>query len=261
MVLLQQTQNIVIHSHPIWGNVFFYLFITILISSILSIIRLIFSLKNKIKENGLREQQHVAKVDNIRRENTETLENIRVEMLRKEEETSRHWMESEKETLRVLNGVTNLLEMSDRVGKIEFNDIKEGLQAIRTGIVNEKLLIEKLKISDERYQQLFHNNIIGIAYHEMIYDVEGVPCDYKYIAVNQAFEDLTGLDKDYVVGKTVLELLPNLESSWITNFGNVAMTGVPMVFENYNKDLGKTYKVTAYSTEPNKFISIFMVIK
>ena len=70
----------------------------------------------------------------------------------------------------------------------------------------------------------------------------GKPIDYRYIAVNQAFEELTGLNKDEVIGKTVLEILPELEPTWINNFGHVAMTGTPMCFENYSKELNKTYK-------------------
>ena len=260
MLFLQQAQNHLQSIHPLWDNAFFYLFIATVI--ILGISLIIFNkiFKKKSFDLKLTQQQHIARIDNIRKENIKTLENIRVEMLRKEEERSHQWMESEKEALHVLNGVSNLLDLTDRVQKIEFNNFNEGLKAIRREIINEKKLIKKLKISDERYQLLFNNSIIGIAYHEVIYDKNGKPCDFRYVAVNQAFEDLTGFNKEDVIGKTMLELLPELEISWIANFGSVAMTGTPMIFENYSKELNKTYKVTAYSTEPNKLISIFMVI-
>lgn len=143
MVFLEQTQNLITHTHPIWGNVFFYLLFTVIIVGGFLVFRLIRNLNKKTTENILREQQHVAKLDNIRRENTERLEHIRVEMLRKEEESTRQWMESEKETLHVLNGVSNLLEITNRISKVEFEKIHKGLEVIKTGIDNEKKLNDK----------------------------------------------------------------------------------------------------------------------
>lgn len=143
MVFLEQTQNLITHTHPIWGNVFFYLLFTVIIVGGFLVFRLIRNLNKKTTENILREQQHVAKLDNIRRENTERLEHIRVEMLRKEEESTRQWMESEKETLHVLNGVSNLLEITNRISKVEFEKIHKGLEEIKTGIDNEKKLNDK----------------------------------------------------------------------------------------------------------------------
>ena len=61
------------------------------------------ALKKKSAEIKLIQQQHVAKVDIIRKEHSDTLEKIRIEMLKREEERNRQWMESEKETLHVLN--------------------------------------------------------------------------------------------------------------------------------------------------------------
>ena len=87
------------------------------------------------------QQQHVARVDVVRKENSDKLESLRVEMLKREEERSRQWMESEKETLHVLNGVSNLLELSDKVDKAEFKKINKVLVAIETAV--NKLIQDK----------------------------------------------------------------------------------------------------------------------
>ena len=96
-----------------------------------SIIIAMKTIKRKTAEIKLLQQQHVAKIDLIRGDHAETLEKIRVEMLKHEEERGRQWMESEKETLHVLNGVSMLLDLNDKIGKIESEKILLKLDEIR----------------------------------------------------------------------------------------------------------------------------------
>ena len=206
----------------------------------------------------LMQQQHVARVDVIRKEHEEKFESLRVEMLKREEDRVRQWMESEKETLHVLNGVSNLLELSDKVDKVEFKKMNKALNAIETKIIAEKKLMSELQESERKYRQLFENSIVAISVHDIILDEKGKPCDYRFIDVNSAFEEITGLVG--VIGKTCLEVIPDVEPYWIEIFGNVAITGNPITFENYNKSTGKNYRVTAYAPEPNKFIAISVEI-
>lgn len=135
--------EVINHAHPIWHNVFFYLFIGVIMLFGIGIMAMVRALHNKTKHAELIEHQHVARVDNIRKENEEKLDGIRVEMLKREEERSRQWMESERETLRVLNGVSNLLDLSDRFDKSRLDKISTVVTEI-----NEK--IEKLKLKDEK---------------------------------------------------------------------------------------------------------------
>jgi len=137
MTLLQ----IATHTHPIWSNVFFYLLIVAVLGFVLYSLYMIMLMRKKSAEMKLVQQQHVARVDVVRKENSDKLESLRVEMLKREEERSRQWMESEKETLHVLNGVSNLLELSDKVDKAEFKKINKVLVAIETAV--NKLIQDK----------------------------------------------------------------------------------------------------------------------
>lgn len=118
------------HYHPIWNNVFFYLFIAaiILFASVIFIIKDVFEMNKK--ELKLSREQHAAKIDKIRGEQSNTLENLRIEMLKREEERTRQWIESEKETLHVLNGVSNLLDLTDKIGRVESEKIIAKLEEI-----------------------------------------------------------------------------------------------------------------------------------
>jgi hypothetical protein len=91
----------------------------------------------KTAEMKLVQQQYAAKIDVIRKEHAETLEKIRVDMLNREQERTRQWIESEKETLHVLNGVSNLLDLNEKINKFESDKILEKLNEIQIKV--EKL--------------------------------------------------------------------------------------------------------------------------
>lgn len=111
--------------------------------------------------------------------------------------------------------------------------------------------------SEKRYRQLFDEMMSGFATHEIICDSQGVPVDYRFIAINMAFEKMTGLKSENLVGKTILEILPTSEKTWIQRYGEVALTGQPAQFENYSGALDRYFEVRAFSPENGKFATIF----
>ena len=130
--MLFQSILLQVASHyPVWNNAFFYLFILSTTTLMVFAVTTMKIIKRKTAETKLLQQQHVAKIDLIRGDHADTLEKIRVEMLKKEEERGRQWMESEKETLHVLNGVSMLLDLNDKIGKIESEKILLKLDEIR----------------------------------------------------------------------------------------------------------------------------------
>ncbi len=114
--------------------------------------------------------------------------------------------------------------------------------------------------SAERNRALIASMAEGLAVHEIILDDRGEPCDYRFLEINSAFEAMTGLRAEDVVGRTVREVLPGIERIWIERFGAVALTGEPVRFESYSDGLGKHYGVVAYSPERGQFAAIFFDI-
>jgi two-component system, cell cycle sensor histidine kinase and response regulator CckA len=110
---------------------------------------------------------------------------------------------------------------------------------------------------EQDYQTLFRETLNGLALHEIICDPQGKPVDYRFLAVNPAFERMTGLKAQYVTGKTVVEVLPGTEAHWIETYGKVALTGEPVFFENYSQELDRHFQVTAFRPAPNQFACIF----
>ena len=112
----------------------------------------------------------------------------------------------------------------------------------------------------EKYRLLLEKLPHAFAYHQIVTDTEGVPVDYIFLEVNEAFEKMTGLKRDEVIGRKVTEVLPGIKKSgfdWIGVYGKVAMSGKPVRFENYSEPLGRWYDVSAYSDEYGYFAVTF----
>jgi len=118
-------------------------------------------------------------------------------------------------------------------------------------------LLRRATESEGRYRDLFHSMLDGYALHEMLYDADGNPVDYQFLEVNPAFENLTGLRADDIVGKTLLEALPGSETYWIETYGKIALEGGTIRFENYSAVLDRHYEVVAYQPKPDHFACAF----
>jgi PAS domain S-box-containing protein/putative nucleotidyltransferase with HDIG domain len=134
---------------------------------------------------------------------------------------------------------------------------KEYFVAVFDVITERKEAEKKLRASEERYRSMVTNTMSAVALHEMLYDPEGRPCDYRFLTVNPAFEKLTGFSPEQVEGKTVLQVLPGLDPFWIETYGRVVATGAPVAFERYGENLKRYFRVMAYKTQDNQFTTIF----
>lgn len=135
-------------------------------------------------------------------------------------------------------------------------DVAFGIVTLRLRAEHERQE-QALRASRERYQLLFDAMLDGFALHEIICDPEGHPCDYRFLEVNPAFERLTGLKASEILGRTVLQVLPDTEPVWIETYGRVALTGESTRFENHTLALKKHFEVVAFSPRPNQFATIF----
>ncbi len=117
--------------------------------------------------------------------------------------------------------------------------------------------ITALRRSEQQYAQLFREMLNAFALHEILCDDQGLPVDYRFLAVNPAFERLIGLSSAQIVGRTVLSVLPHTEPHWISTYGKVALTGEPIRFENYSREIGKHFSINAFCPAPGQFACLF----
>ncbi|MFH1155244.1 MAG: transporter substrate-binding domain-containing protein [Pseudomonadota bacterium] len=118
----------------------------------------------------------------------------------------------------------------------------------------------ELKESEEKFRLLFENMINGFALHKLIVNEKSQPADYVFMDVNPAFERLTGLKRENILGRTVTEILPGTENDpadWIGRYGRVALTGEETRFEHYSQALGKWFSILAFSPRKGQFATLF----
>jgi len=125
-------------------------------------------------------------------------------------------------------------------------------RAIRHALDRHRIQ-QALRQSENNFRQLFESMAAGFALHEIIRDEAGNPSDYRFLQVNPAFEVVTGLKAKDLLGRTVREVMPNVEPHWIERYGRVATTGESIQFENFSQDLNRHYQVAAYSPKPEHF--------
>jgi PAS domain S-box-containing protein len=117
---------------------------------------------------------------------------------------------------------------------------------------------EVLRESEERYRTLFNTLIEGFCIVEVIFDDRARPIDYRFLEVNPAFENQTGLHD--APGKLMRELAPDHEVHWFEIYGKVALTGEPARFVSEARALNHWYDVSAFrvgGTESRKVAILF----
>ncbi len=115
------------------------------------------------------------------------------------------------------------------------------------------------KNADIDYKDVFAKMINGFALHKIILNDQDKPVNYQFVDVNPAFEKSVGIKKEKIIGRTVIEVIPGTEkdpANWISKYGEVALTGKAIEFENYSEAIKKWFHVSAYSPKKGYFVTI-----
>lgn len=155
----------------------------------------------------------------------------------------------------LLDAAGNTLGLLAVLDDRPMDETSQGLSLLTTFAARAASELERRRM-EEKYQSLFREMLDGFAVHEIICDAAGNPVDYRFLAANPAFERMTGLRSDEIVGKTVRQVLPHIDEKWIETYGRVALTGEPVHFENFSEELGRYFIVTAFRPERNRFACI-----
>lgn len=111
-------------------------------------------------------------------------------------------------------------------------------------VTERKRVQQELVASAHRYHTLFESIDEGFCILEVLLDNAGVPCDYLFLEVNPAFARQSGLNN--AVGRTIRELIPDIESNYIDTYGRVALTGESIRFESHAKALKRWFDAFAF---------------
>ncbi len=127
--------------------------------------------------------------------------------------------------------------------------------------IEERRQTEKAKQESElKYRSLFENMFNGFAYCKIILDENNRPIDFIYLEVNDAFERLTGIRKEDVIGKKVTQAIPTIKDAHPELFeiyGNVALTGKEAGFDIYFEPIEIWLSISVYSPQKGYFVAVF----
>ena len=111
--------------------------------------------------------------------------------------------------------------------------------------------------SEVRYRALFETIGQGYSECELIRDEDGRAIDFRALDINPAFENLIGLSVAETRGRTARELVPSLEDWWIETYDEVVRSGERRIVEREIPQFGKWFRVDAYPTSGDRFITLF----
>ncbi len=146
---------------------------------------------------------------------------------------------------------------------VDITERKQTEEALVKAKEQTELDRKRLKESEEQYRSLFVNMINGFAFCQMIFDTKGKPTDFVYLEINDAFERLTGLRREDVVGKKVSEAIPGtIEANpeLLEIYGNAALTGIGKRFELFFKPLRIWLDISVSSPKKGYFVAVFQDI-
>ncbi|MCF8061463.1 MAG: PAS domain-containing protein [Deltaproteobacteria bacterium] len=110
--------------------------------------------------------------------------------------------------------------------------------------------------SEDRFHKLYSTMNEGVGLHELIYHGENDPVDYRVLDVNRKYEEITGLSKKELTGKTASELFGPGKPPYFEAFARVAESGEPISFEAYWLPLDKHLLISVFSPAKGQFATV-----
>ncbi|MGZ2371934.1 sensor histidine kinase [Ancylomarina sp. YFZ004] len=106
---------------------------------------------------------------------------------------------------------------------------------------------------ESKYETLFSSMNAALVVFEPILNSDGDISNAIYIDMNANNETIIGYKKEDVIGKTILDIFPNLEDFWFSKFDFVVKNNKPIRFESFHKGLGKYLSVNVFPVDDGAF--------
>ncbi|MEC1716117.1 bacteriohemerythrin [Schinkia azotoformans] len=99
------------------------------------------------------------------------------------------------------------------------------------------------------FQEFFKKSPIAYSCHRAIFDNEGIPYDYEYLLLNEAFEDLLKIQGTDLINKTFYQVFPEGwegEEQWKELVQNAVVDYTSAQFDIYRESIQKWIRVLVF---------------
>jgi len=114
--------------------------------------------------------------------------------------------------------------------------------------------------SENLYHKVFSqmNQACGLC--EMVHNPQGAPSDYRFLEVNQAYTELTGVSLGTGSEQTIGQALPGVKDDWIKHFHGVIESGKPARFQSHDTASDRWFEVFVYKIGPGRLAHLLVEI-
>ena len=119
-----------------------------------------------------------------------------------------------------------------------------GVSVYFRDVTEAKHAEELQRLTESRFRTLFDSIDEGFCVIEVMFNEHGNAYDWLFLEANPAFARHNGLHD--AVGKTILELAPDIEALFLDVYGSVVKTGAPVRFETESKVLQRWFDIYAF---------------
>ncbi|MEW5821588.1 MAG: PAS domain S-box protein [Cyanobacteriota bacterium] len=110
-----------------------------------------------------------------------------------------------------------------------------------------------LEVSEKRCRTIFSFMNVGLTINEIIFDNNNKPVDSKFININSAFEKITGIVRNKIVGKTFKQLFTNKKTIFYKAFEKATLEGNIEPYEIIISASNKYFQLSSFMVEKDKF--------
>lgn len=133
---------------------------------------------------------------------------------------------------------------------------QDRIMAIVHDITERKRAEKALRESEAKLSALFASMTEMVVLHELVFDENGSPVNYRIIDFNDAYTRITGIRREDAVGKLGNEAYGTPEPPYFTEFSQVALTGEAYHYETYFPPMDKYFSISVVSPGKNQFATI-----
>jgi len=176
------------------------------------------------------------------------------------------YIAQDKEIFRTLKSQINYVEINTEDGERDYETVRTplydekgevtGIISVARDVSSRKLMEERIKESEEKFRLLFENMTNAFALFEVVYDEIGAPIDGRFLSVNRAYEKVTQISSENLIGKMYLEVDPAADKEMVNAFRQVVITGKPVRREQFLEITKRYFDIFTFSPKRGLFASI-----